>query len=120
MEILKNFNVEAHEWLNKIPLKHWAKSHIYALLRMPFNEYIKEYLMKRICIVEKVMEKGIKNEACRYKAIFVGDDNKEEWGYPQDLVHNRYKLITWKEMYKFKVIPINSHNMWRKSPFPFT
>ncbi|GKD73783.1 hypothetical protein Tco_1332065, partial [Tanacetum coccineum] len=46
---LKTMNPKAHEWLNKIPAEHWARSH--------FSEYIREYCMKRIVNVQGVIDK---------------------------------------------------------------
>ncbi|KAI3700483.1 hypothetical protein L2E82_45113 [Cichorium intybus] len=75
------FDMKAHEWLSKIPAKHWARSHFTgrAVSDMLLNnvcevfnsklrngrdkpiitslEFIREYLMKRICNVMKVMNK---------------------------------------------------------------
>ncbi|GJY33356.1 crooked neck-like protein 1 [Tanacetum coccineum] len=67
---LKMMNPKAHEWLNKIPPKHWARSHFSG--RIVFNgkivrcrdkpvlillEYIREYCMKRIVNVQSVIDK---------------------------------------------------------------
>ncbi|CAI9284354.1 unnamed protein product [Lactuca saligna] len=77
-----NYDKEACEWLRKIPPKHWARSHFTGRaisdillnnLCEVFNskiikggdkpiigclEYIRQYLMKRICNVMKVMDKA--------------------------------------------------------------
>nr|GEV40252.1 hypothetical protein [Tanacetum cinerariifolium] len=76
MEDLKNHNIEAYEWLRKIPPQHWlgkAKSNILlnnmceVLNRKLVDrkdkpiitslEYIRGYLMKRIVIVQKLQDK---------------------------------------------------------------
>lgn len=44
--------------------------------------------------------------------------NNEEVGIPETWVHPTYWLKTWKEMYSFKVAPINGRSMWEKSPCP--
>nr|GEW94986.1 hypothetical protein [Tanacetum cinerariifolium] len=81
MEDLKNHSIEAYEWLRKIPPQHWARSHFTCkaksniLLKnmcevlnrqlvdgrdkpiITCLEYIREYLMKRIVIVQKLHDK---------------------------------------------------------------
>nr|GEZ62541.1 hypothetical protein [Tanacetum cinerariifolium] len=78
---LKTMNPKAHEWLNKIPAEHWARSHFsgrakYDLLlnniyevfngkivggrnkpMITLLEYIKEYCMKRIMNIQGVIDK---------------------------------------------------------------
>lgn len=39
---------------------------------------------------------------------------------PEDLAHESYRLDTWKEVYSFKVEPINGRVMWPKSDCPTT
>ncbi|KAL4556229.1 hypothetical protein LXL04_038873 [Taraxacum kok-saghyz] len=203
MKDLKKVNDEAYAWLCKIPPKHWAQAHFTGRalsdavtnnLCEVFNskigkvrdkpiitclEYIREYLMRRICSVQKEIEKlqgpltptattlleKSKKEAAEYRVIFAGNGkyqvygpwmdqcvvnliqktcscrsweltgipckhaicamfdkiyNREVCGEPEEWVHDCYKLHTWKEMYKYKVEPINGRNMWEKSQCPFT
>ncbi|GKB72122.1 crooked neck-like protein 1 [Tanacetum coccineum] len=78
---LKTMNPKAHEWLNKIPAEHWARSHfsgrsksdlllnnIYEVFNgkivrsrdkpvITLLEYIREYCMKRIVNVQGVIDK---------------------------------------------------------------
>ncbi|GKA38869.1 hypothetical protein Tco_0731420 [Tanacetum coccineum] len=78
---LKTINLKAHEWLNKIPAEHWARSHFLGRSKsdLLFNnicevfngkivrgrdklvitllEYIKEYCMKRIMNIQGVIDK---------------------------------------------------------------
>ncbi|GKB21438.1 heat stress transcription factor B-4-like protein [Tanacetum coccineum] len=78
---LKTMNPKAHEWLNKIPADHWARSHFSGRAKSDlllnniydvFNgkivggrdkpaitllEYIKEYCMKRIMNIQGVIDK---------------------------------------------------------------
>ncbi|GKC10424.1 hypothetical protein Tco_1007206 [Tanacetum coccineum] len=78
---LKKMNPKAHEWLNKIPPRHWVRSHFSCKAKFDlllnnicevFNgkivrckdklvitllEYIKEYCMKRIVNVQSVIDK---------------------------------------------------------------
>nr|KAJ0226975.1 hypothetical protein LSAT_V11C100047080 [Lactuca sativa] len=110
LEELKKFKAEAHDWLIQIPPAHWARSHfsgrahtnillnnlceilngkiqggrdkpiIYCL------EYIREYLMKRICNVQREIDRchgpltptatslldQMKRQAQKHKCIFNG------------------------------------------------
>ncbi|GKB34426.1 chloroplast stem-loop binding protein of 41 kDa b, chloroplastic [Tanacetum coccineum] len=78
---LKTMNPKAHEWLNKIPAEHWARSHFSGRAKSDlllnnicevFNgkivkggdkpvitllQYIREYCMKRIMNVQSVIDK---------------------------------------------------------------
>ncbi|XP_052620870.1 uncharacterized protein LOC111890382 [Lactuca sativa] len=78
---LRNYDIEAYQWLLKIPPHHWARSHFSgrAISDMLLNnlcevfnsklvkgrdkpiisclEFIREYLMKRVCNVMKVLNK---------------------------------------------------------------
>nr|GEV34875.1 hypothetical protein [Tanacetum cinerariifolium] len=76
MEKLKDFNKDAYEWLKKIPPQHWSRAHCDVLLNNMcevFNrqlvdgrdkpiitclEFIREYPMKRIVNVQKVISKS--------------------------------------------------------------
>ncbi|GJU20499.1 mutator type transposase [Tanacetum coccineum] len=82
MDEFKGYNRMAHEWLRKIPPKHWKRSKFLGRAKCDllinnicevFNrqlleardcpvitalEYVREYLMKRIVIVQKVIEKS--------------------------------------------------------------
>lgn len=44
--------------------------------------------------------------------------NNEDVGIPETWVHPTYWLNTWKEIYLFKVDPINERFMWGKSACP--
>ena len=81
MDEFKDFSAEAHEWLSKIPPVHWARSHFSGRAHSDcllnnlcevFNsklehgrdkptitclDYIRVYLMKRHCIVQKEIDK---------------------------------------------------------------
>ncbi|GJW75606.1 heat stress transcription factor B-4-like protein [Tanacetum coccineum] len=85
---LKTMNPKAHEWLNKIPPEHWARSHFSGRAKFDlllnnicevFNgkivggrdkpvitllEYIREYCMKRIVNVQSVIEKCSLGDQC--------------------------------------------------------
>ncbi|GJY90366.1 mutator type transposase [Tanacetum coccineum] len=118
MEEIKKFNKEMYEWLKEIPPHHWVRSHFsgrpyYDVLlnnmcevlnRQLLNgrdkpiitclEFIREYLMKRIVIVQGVIRKStgpltpnatkvfnvIKREAAQYKVVWNGGDLYETTG----------------------------------------
>ncbi|XP_052622629.1 uncharacterized protein LOC111921813 [Lactuca sativa] len=115
MEDFNKFNSKACDWLKKIPPKHWARAHISGRAHTDillnnlcevFNsklldardkpiitclEYIREYLMKRICIVQNVIDKsqgpltptatklldGVKKDASQYTCIFNGAEKTQ-------------------------------------------
>ncbi|GKB96929.1 hypothetical protein Tco_0983066 [Tanacetum coccineum] len=82
MAELKNYNKKAHEWLSKIPPEHWSRAYFSGRAHCDllinnlcevFNrqlldardspiitslEYVREYLMKRIVIVQKIIQKS--------------------------------------------------------------
>nr|KAJ0220444.1 hypothetical protein LSAT_V11C200094290 [Lactuca sativa] len=118
MEDFNKFNSKACDWLKKIPPKHWARAHISGRAHTDillnnlcevFNsklldardkpiitclEYIREYLMKRICIVQNVIDKsqgpltptatklldGVKKDASQYTCIFNGAEKTQVTG----------------------------------------
>ncbi|CAI9287725.1 unnamed protein product [Lactuca saligna] len=110
MEELKKLNSEAYDCLNSIPPKHWSRSHFSATKTL-----------------QKIKERTVK---CR--AVFCGNGkyqvtsediwdmrlNNENVGIPETWVHPTYFLKTWKEMYVFKVEPINGRFLWEKSTCP--
>nr|GEU72822.1 hypothetical protein [Tanacetum cinerariifolium] len=57
---LKRMNPKAHEWLNKIPAKHWARSYFSVRGKdksvITLLEYTKEYCMKIIMNVQGVID----------------------------------------------------------------
>ncbi|GJW47810.1 hypothetical protein Tco_0079456 [Tanacetum coccineum] len=59
--LLKTMNPKAHEWLNKIPAEHWARSYFSVGGRdkpvITLLLYIKEYCIKRIVNVQGVIDK---------------------------------------------------------------
>ncbi|GKA03366.1 mutator type transposase [Tanacetum coccineum] len=81
MQELKDFNKKAYEWLKKIPAEHWSRAYFSGRAHCDllinnicevFNrqlldardspiitalEHVREYLMKRIVIVQKIIEK---------------------------------------------------------------
>ncbi|KAL4560236.1 hypothetical protein LXL04_032386 [Taraxacum kok-saghyz] len=140
-------------------------------------EFIREYLMKRIAIVQKDIQKckgpltpygtrvmeDNKKEACKYIVAFNGGQKYQVTGYmreqfvvdmrersctcrkweltgmpckhaiatiwdmgknnlgdgrPENYTDPVYWLDTWKQMYEFKIDPINGRSMWPKSQCP--
>ncbi|CAI9301559.1 unnamed protein product [Lactuca saligna] len=53
-------------------------------------------------------------------AIWDMGRNDKDVGIPESFVHPCYWLSSWKEMYSFKVSPINGRSMWEKSAIPTT
>ncbi|KAK9061280.1 hypothetical protein SSX86_018460 [Deinandra increscens subsp. villosa] len=201
MDVLKEFNTDAHEWLSKIPPEHWSRSHFSgrALSDVLLNnmcevfngkisegrdkpiysalEFIREYLMRRIVTALKTIEKSeglltptttklfekIKNEAAGYTATWNGGElyqvtwnggsnsdqvvvnledktcacrrweltgipckhavaaiwiksrNSEEVGYLESWVNPVYSMERWKQVYSFRINPINGRGMWDKT-----
>nr|GEU79745.1 transposase, mutator type [Tanacetum cinerariifolium] len=77
-------------------------------------EYIREYLIKRIVNVQKA--------AAKLKVDWNGSDLYQvtcPWG-DQFVVNMSDRLSTWKEMYRFKINPINGPYAWKKSDVPTT
>ncbi|GJW42155.1 RNA-directed DNA polymerase, eukaryota [Tanacetum coccineum] len=90
-------------------------------------EYVKEYLMKRIMIVQKVNEGrqnqvvvNLANRSCTCRkwevsgipckhavaCIFNMNDNGMQVGLPKNWVHQLMRLQTWKTVYSFKINPV--------------
>ncbi|XP_022036681.1 uncharacterized protein LOC110939250 [Helianthus annuus] len=204
MQSLKAFNAEAQLWLSDIPPQHWSRSHFSgrALSDVLLNnmcevfnsrimdardkpiitllEYIREYLMRRIVNVLRVMDncdglltpyahkkfEEIKLQASRCSVMWNGEDhyqvrgpagfgvvvdlksrtctcrkweitgmpckhvvasiwNKNMYGgkgteLPETFVHPVYTMDRWKQVYKYKVYPINGRTLWPKSNVPTT
>jgi hypothetical protein len=140
-------------------------------------EYIREYMMRRIVNVLRVIDRcdglltptatklfeGIKKDAARYTVIWNGDDhyqvsgsggykcvvdlsnntcvcrrweltgmpcqhavaalwnkasNGQQIGVLESYVSPVYRLEKWKEVYSFRVFPINGRSFWQKSEIP--
>ncbi|GKE82491.1 hypothetical protein Tco_1552491 [Tanacetum coccineum] len=172
MEEMKNHNIEAYEWLRKIPPQHWARSHFSGRAKsnillnnmckvlngqlvdgrdkpiITCLEYIREYLMKRIVNVQKVQDKcdgpltpnaakifkliekaaaKLKNGSELYQvtcpwvaAICDMTSNGTDTRIPESYCNPCHWLSTWKEMYRFKINPVNGPHAWKKSDVPTT
>ncbi|XP_076929090.1 uncharacterized protein LOC143593307 [Bidens hawaiensis] len=201
MHVLKRLNKRAHLWVSKIPPEHWSRSHFTgrALLDVLINnmcevfhsklvdgrdkpiitllEYIREYLMRKIVNVLKVIDKSsclltpyatsimesVKKEANRYTVHWNGKEHYQvtgpngdqcvvnmrtntcacrRWevtgipcrhvvasiwvkaahdpnvGKPESFVNPIYTMERWKDVYSYKVYPINGMSMWPKSHVP--
>nr|KAJ0203227.1 hypothetical protein LSAT_V11C500287190 [Lactuca sativa] len=57
---------------------------------------------------------------CKYSIAAIRNMrlNNENVGIPETWVHPTYWLKTWKEMYVFRVEPINGRFLWEKSTCP--
>nr|GEW35537.1 hypothetical protein [Tanacetum cinerariifolium] len=169
MDELKAYNIKAYKWLKKIPAKNWSRSHfsgrancdllinnickifIRQLLEakdlpiIPALEYTREYLMKRIVIVQKVIEKSqgphgdqyvvnltkrnrscrkweVSGIPCKHAVACIHDmaDHGIDVGLPKAWFHPAYKLETWRQQYSFKINPVNGRNLWEKNKWPTT
>nr|GEW22001.1 reverse transcriptase domain-containing protein [Tanacetum cinerariifolium] len=93
---LKSFNSDAYDWLMKIPLEQWSRAY-----------FFREYLMKRIVVVQKVIAKTVGPlTPSMIKMFDVG------FGIPEQWAHAAYRLETWAHVYSFKVNPCNGRDMW--------
>ncbi|GJZ61716.1 F-box protein SKIP2-like protein [Tanacetum coccineum] len=102
-------------------------------------EYVREYLMKRIVIVQKVNESrqnqvvvNLANRSCSCRkwevsgipckhpvsCIFSMTDNGMQVGLPEDWVHQSMRLQTWKTVYSFRMNPVLGREFWEKSQMP--
>ncbi|GJZ91172.1 mutator type transposase [Tanacetum coccineum] len=136
MEEMKNHNLEAYEWLRKIPPQHWARQLLDGRDKPIITclEYIREYLMKRIVNVQKVQDKCdgpltpstakifklIVRAAAKLKLLHMGSAyNGIDTGIPRVLLSSFHWLTTGKDV-KFKINPVNGPQGWKKSDVPTT
>nr|KAJ0208196.1 hypothetical protein LSAT_V11C500275290 [Lactuca sativa] len=137
MQQFNSYDIEAYNWLKQIPPQHWARSHLTgrAVSDMLLNnlcevfnsklidgrdkplitclEYIREYMMKRICNVTKDSLVSIVIAVLNDKAY-----NGEEVGELHTYAHRVHWLETWKVSYVYKVEPIKGQAMWPISECP--
>ncbi|GKE24379.1 hypothetical protein Tco_1435891 [Tanacetum coccineum] len=149
MDELKNYNKKTHEWLSKIPPQHWSttyfsgRAHCDLLINNlceVFNrqlleardspiitalEYIREYLMKRIVIVQKVIQKSkgpltpavtklfnkIKDVASECTVDWNGSDLFQVKGIPC-----KHAIVAIHDM----AYNVNGSDMWSKFECPTT
>nr|GEU33710.1 hypothetical protein [Tanacetum cinerariifolium] len=87
-------------------------------------EYVREYLMKRIFIVQKVIEKsdGPLTPAVTklFNKIKEAANNGMNVGTPKDWVHESHKLQTWMNIYSHKINLVNRRDMWSNFECPKT
>ncbi|GKA46349.1 hypothetical protein Tco_0739232 [Tanacetum coccineum] len=84
------------------------------------KEYIREYLMKRIVVVQKVIAKTVGPLTYTVTGIFdvikkIATDYIVDWngvGIPKNWVHAAYRLKTWAHVYSFKINPCNGRELW--------
>ncbi|GKA50711.1 hypothetical protein Tco_0743784 [Tanacetum coccineum] len=83
-------------------------------------EYIREYLMKRIVVVQKVIAKTVRTLTPSVTSLFDAIKKVTEYivqwnggvGISKQWVHAAYRLETWAHVYSFKVNPCNGREMW--------
>jgi hypothetical protein len=51
-------------------------------------------------------------------AIWNKAANGQHVGLPENFVHPIYRLDRWKEVYSYKVYPVNGRSLWKKSSVP--
>ncbi|GJR58588.1 mutator type transposase [Tanacetum coccineum] len=154
---LKLFNSDAYDWLMKIPLEQWRIAYFLGRAKCDllinnickvFNrqlvdgrdqpiitclEYIRENLMKRIVVVQKVIAKTVgplthsaikmfdvikkrllstmkwelTGIPCKHVVALIYNmfENSVGVGIPEQWVHAAYRLETWAHVYSFKVNP---------------
>ncbi|KAL4565822.1 hypothetical protein LXL04_029928 [Taraxacum kok-saghyz] len=172
MNELKEMHERVHHAVSVIPASSWTKSHFSGRAHTDcllnnlcevFNskiedardqpiitclEYIREYLMKRLCVVQAAINKCetlltptatqlfevIKKEAARYVAQYNGAGkyqhavaaiwdriaNSEDSSPVEEYVYPCYKTTTWRAMYFNTIDPINGRSLWPKSESPYT
>nr|GEW52573.1 reverse transcriptase domain-containing protein [Tanacetum cinerariifolium] len=81
-------------------------------------EYVREYLMKRIVIVQKPIERC--EELCQVKGPYGDQYNGMDGRLPEDWVHQSYTLQTWRNVHFFKVNPVNARKYWGNFDCPTT
>ncbi|GJV21255.1 hypothetical protein Tco_1370275 [Tanacetum coccineum] len=105
MEEMKNHNLEAYEWLRKIPPQHWARSH--------FTGREKSNILLITCVEWNGSD--LYQVTCPWGDQFVVNLSERSL-----IVLPVHWLTTWKEMYKFKINPVNGPQGWKKSDVPTT
>ncbi|GKA62155.1 mutator type transposase [Tanacetum coccineum] len=150
MQELKDFNKKAYEWLKQIPAEHWSRAYFSGRAHCDllinnicevFNrqlleardspiitalEHVREYLMKRIVVVQKIIEKcdGPLTPAVARVFDIIKEASSEcivDWnGADQYQVHDSIQTATWKAVYSHKVNPVNGRELWSKFDCPTT
>ncbi|GJW48108.1 mutator type transposase [Tanacetum coccineum] len=126
MEEMKNHNIEAYEWLRKIPPQHWARSHF--LGRAKSNILLNnmcEVLNRQLAAAKlKVDWNGsdLYQVSCPWGDQFVVNmierdmaSNGTDTGIPESYYNPCHWLSTWKKMYMFNINPVNGLQAWKKS-----
>ncbi|GJY15103.1 hypothetical protein Tco_0385525 [Tanacetum coccineum] len=75
-------------------------------VKVPYGEQCVVNLNQRVCSCRKWEVSGISYKhvvACNHDMI----DNGMDVGLPEDWVHQSYTLQTWRDVYSFKVNPVN-------------
>ncbi|GJS28974.1 mutator type transposase [Tanacetum coccineum] len=130
MEEMKNHNIEAYEWLRKIPPQHSARSHFLekaaAKLKVdwngsdlyqvscPWGDQFVVNMTERVCSCRKWELSGI---PCTHAVAAIWDmaSNGTDTRIPESYCNPCHWLSTWKKMYRFKINPVNGPQAWKKS-----
>nr|KAJ0186073.1 hypothetical protein LSAT_V11C900490590 [Lactuca sativa] len=85
----------------------------------PWTDQFVVDMVQHTCSCRKWELTGI---PCKHALVAIWDMRKKnkDVGLPESWVHPTYWLKTWKEMYSFKIKPINGRRMWEKYPCPTT
>lgn len=85
----------------------------------PWQDQCVVNVNQRTCSCKKWEITGM---PCKHAVSAIWDmrRNNGAIGIPETFVHECYWLSTWRNMYSFKVDPINGRRLWIKSPCPTT
>ncbi|GKA77699.1 mutator type transposase [Tanacetum coccineum] len=96
----------------------WNGSDLYQVT-CPWGDQFVVNLSERVCSCRKWELSGI---PCTHAVASIWDqaNNGIDTGIPESYCLPVHWLTTWKEMYKFKINPVNGPQGWKKSDVPTT
>ncbi|GJZ28663.1 mutator type transposase [Tanacetum coccineum] len=99
-------------------LVEWNGSDLYQVT-CPWGDQFVVNLSERVCSCRKWELSGI---PCTHAVASIWDqaNNGIDTGIPESYCLPVHWLTTWKEMYKFKINPVNGPQGWKKSDVPTT
>nr|GEW62574.1 hypothetical protein [Tanacetum cinerariifolium] len=77
-------------------------------------DFVREYLMQRIVIVQKIIQKCNGPLTPAVAKLFDKIKAASTGCIPEDWFHDSYKLQTWMNVYFHKVNPVNGRDTWSK------
>lgn len=97
----------------------WNGADLYQVKCKRTGEQVVVNITERVCSCRKWAVSGI---PCKHAVACIHDmiDHGNDVGLPEDWVHRSYKLETWREVYSFKVNPVNGRQQWEKFDCPTT